>query len=173
MEFTPYELTKALNKSLELGEMAPVGNRRFAWYVTLKKSDEPVGKVNGFDSWKYTCIMWHYDNGISKVYEDCFVHDECAVVALTNEFYAWVRWQLWPSHPGESIREWYQSACPDDPEGESLEDIPFYRYMYKVIKNHSYYVGGVNDSVVRQRVQAALQRAMHSDGDQLLLALHL
>lgn len=137
----------AMSTSMNMGgEMFEIGDD---WFVKLKK-----------DGHKYTCRVFSLDNGLGVVKEGRYINDEQAVTLLTRDMAHWFRYELWPKKPSESIKEWYKRAAPDDELGDELADVSFTEYLIEVARTGNYYVCGIDDSIVRQRIQAALAEVM-------------
>lgn len=110
-----------------------------------------------------------YDDaaGIGKTLRHVIAADASAtdgLKLLAWEVASWQAHDLWPKSPGESIRGWYVRTFPDDELGHELDDVPFFQYLVESARAGSCYVCGVGDSVVRNRLEAALDEAMGCQG---------
>lgn len=140
-------LGMAMNMSaIQDGAMWDVGNE---WYVKLKVTDH-----------KYVLRVFNFDNGLGLVKEGWFLNEERTMEQLTRDVAHWFRYELWPKKPSESIKAWYKRAAPDDELGDELADVSFTEYLIEVARTGNYYVCGIDDSIVRQRIQAALAEVM-------------
>lgn len=152
MEVTQTELRKALARSVALndGTMFHIGAGSFGWHAKLERF-----------GLSYKATVWNDDHGLAIVEENRFATDERAVTILAHNIANTYRYHFWPANPSVSIREWYTATCPTDELGQKLEDEPFYMYFAHVAKRGSWYVDGVDDSIVRQRLQDAMDHVMH------------
>ena len=157
-KITEPNLRKAFEQSIALndGSLFHVGPGMFGWYGKLTKEGD-----------RYTAVIWHDDNGLCIKLTNLYANDERAVTLMAHDVAHFYRYVLWPSKPSESIRDWYMRTCPDDPEGKFLDDVPFYGYLAEVARKGTYYVCGVDDSIVRQRITAALDAVMDGKGADL------
>lgn len=113
----------------------------------------------------YHGVIWHSDNGLAHECSSVGLDDDYskryAIAEVARECSSWFKHSLWPKAPSDSIKDWYQKACPNDPLGEELADVSFYEYLAVAAKAGDFYVCGVDDSLVRQRMQAALYHSMN------------
>lgn len=158
-EFTSAKLKKALEKSLETKDMVAIDGK-LGWYASMT-----VGNDVGSLSVRYVGVVWHDGHGLACKMENVSTSPERAAIGLARDLCHWQRYLLWPEKPSESIKAWYQRLCPDDQEGEYLDDVPFYVYLTEAAKARDFYVCGVDDSVVRLRVMAALNHVMNCNDD--------
>ena len=145
-------ICKAFAESLAAndGTLRKVGGGIVGWYGRLNKDGEGL----------YEAIIWHDGHGLCVTASRRCRSDERAIALLTHEVVYLYRYRLWPKKPSESIRGWYMRACPTDELGPDLVDVPFYKYYADAVRGGSFYVDGVDDSVVRQRLQDALRHVM-------------
>ena len=150
-------VSKAFAESLAAndGTLSKVGEGIFGWYGRLNKDGEGL----------YEALIWHDDHGLCISTARRCRTDERAIALLAHEVVYLYRYKLWPKKPSESIRDWYMRACPTDELGPDLHDVPFYKYMADAARRRSFYVDGVDDSIVRQRLQAALRHVMNAGSD--------
>lgn len=158
MEVTMLGLRKAFAQSVALndGTLFHVGPGSFGWHAKLERTDADRSLYND-----YKATLWNDDNGLAIVEVGYFTTDERAVTLLAHYVANTFRYHFWPTNPSVSIREWYMATCPTDELGQQLEDEPFYKYLAHVARRGSWYVDGVDDSIVRQRLQAAMDHVMH------------
>lgn len=160
-EFTKERLVKALRESLDTGKLMPCDDGFDGWNARLTRGEDGDGWV------MYNIVIWHSGHGLAYQRDVAIASDKRAVEIAADHAMCWQEHMLWPERPSESIKDWYQRLCPTDTEGELLEDVTFYEYLMRATRKRSFYVCGVGDSIVRQRLQAALDAAMGCNGNEI------
>ena len=134
-------MLKSMNEGRFCGVEGPVG-----WLAGLKHEYET----------KWEATLWNDDNGLTI---QCIIaaNDvEQAALRAANYMVRYHDLELYPTRPGDKVRDWYMNTCPTDECGEDIdEDVTFIKYVIDLAKCGDPYIYGIDDSIVRQRVMAA------------------
>ena len=115
----------------------------------------------GYCTDHYMCLLWNVNCAFCFATEGDYPSMSEAVNDMVDKMYRWYRVEMWPKHPGESIRRWHMRVFPDDPNTLGLDDIPFYEYLMEKVRTGTYYTCGVDNELTVKRIKAALEEVMH------------